>query len=241
MNKLTERLQKIADNIEKGETMADIGTDHGFLPIYLLEKEISPRVIMTDISNLSLQKGEGNAGALQFGSCVDFREGDGLTVLEESEVDDIVIAGMGGLMIIRILSHDIEKSKSYKKVILQPRNNDGHLRYWLMNNGFKITVEMIAREGKYLCPIIVAEPGEDADDYRYGSDAPPDSFVWEMGQYYSDSESGVLSLELAERRLKSAIRILGEYDKKKTVSLEEYAKLKDRIEFFEIRSGNFEI
>ena len=61
MINLSDRLQKIADNISKGETMADIGTDHGFLPIYLIQKKLSPHVIMADISGQSLDQARRNA------------------------------------------------------------------------------------------------------------------------------------------------------------------------------------
>ena len=73
MNRLTDRLQLLADQIENGETMADIGTDHGFLPLYLWQQGISPAVIMCDISEPSLAKAKAAAGALQFGRELDFR------------------------------------------------------------------------------------------------------------------------------------------------------------------------
>ena len=120
MNRLTDRLQLLADQIENGETMADIGTDHGFLPLYLWQQGISPAVIMCDISEPSLAKAKAAAGALQFGRELDFRAGDGLNVLAPGEVDVIVIAGMGGLLIRDILSDDLEKTRSFSKFILQP-------------------------------------------------------------------------------------------------------------------------
>lgn len=164
MNKLTDRLQLIADQIETGETMADIGTDHGFLPLYLWDKGISPSVIMCDISEPSLAKAKAAAGAYQFGNELDFRAGDGLKVLKKGEVHAVVIAGMGGLLIRDILSDDFEKTCSFRKFVFQPRNNAGQLRYWLVNKGFFIRSNLLVREGKFICEIITAIPPKSAEN-----------------------------------------------------------------------------
>ena len=163
MNGLTDRLQMIADEIQQGETMADIGTDHGFLPLYLWENGISPKVIVCDVSKPSLAKAKAAAGAYQFGHELDFRAGDGLQVLAAGEVDDIVIAGMGGLLIRDILAHNIEKTCSFGRFILQPRNNSGQLRYWLVSHNFSITKNQLVREGKFICEVITVIPPKSAE------------------------------------------------------------------------------
>ncbi|MCQ2546697.1 MAG: class I SAM-dependent methyltransferase [Clostridia bacterium] len=164
MNRLTDRLQLIADQIEKGETMADIGTDHGFLPLYLWKKGISPAVIMCDISEPSLAKAI--SAAEEYGSVKElgFRAGDGLKVLEKGEVDDIVIAGMGGLLIRDILADDMVKTCSFGKYVFQPRNNSGQLRYWLVSRGFEITSNLLVREGKFVCEVITAIPPKSCEN-----------------------------------------------------------------------------
>lgn len=158
MIKLTDRLQMLADQIEKDETMADIGTDHGFLPIYLWERGISPRVIMADVSAGSLDKARQNGKELYPEETFDLRLGDGIKILEKGEVDAVVIAGMGGALMTEILSADLEKTCSFDKFILQPRNGQGRLRWWLLEHGFSITCEGLVREGKYICEIITARP-----------------------------------------------------------------------------------
>lgn len=158
--KLSERLQYIADEIKKGETMADIGTDHGFLPLYLLEKKKCPKVIMADISGGSLKKAETNCKLVKPKGDYDLRLGNGIDVLADGEVDVVVIAGMGGLLIGDILEWNLRKSRSVKRYILQPRNNPGRLRHWLCSNGFTIVREGIVREGKFLCEIFTVESGE---------------------------------------------------------------------------------
>lgn len=158
MIKLTERLQCLADQIEQNETMADIGTDHGFLPIYLWENEISPKVIMADISAGSLEKARCNCEELYPGQKFDLRLGNGIQILENGEVDAVVIAGMGGKLMTQILEENMEKTRSIKKLVLQPRNGQGKLRYWLVKNNFSIVKESLVREGKYICEIITAVP-----------------------------------------------------------------------------------
>ena len=105
MIKLTDRLQVLADQIKQNETMADIGTDHGFLPIYLWENEISPKVIMADISPGSLEKARVNCYENYPNEKFDLRLGNGIQILENGEVDAVVIAG------IFLLEHLLKRRK----------------------------------------------------------------------------------------------------------------------------------
>jgi|GEM_PF-208066 len=165
MIRLSERLKIIEEEIHKGETMADIGTDHGYLPLVLFKKGICSKVIMADVSRGSLKKARENAVDALKGDIdlvdVDFRLGNGLEVLEPGEVDVVVIAGMGGLLMAEIIGADMDKSSTFKRFILQPRNGQGKLRYWLKENGFEITAEHLAKEGRFICEILVARPTED--------------------------------------------------------------------------------
>ena len=152
---LTERLQAIADNIENGERVADIGTDHGYLPLYLKEKNITENPILADVSKGSLLKAEENCKRLFPGFNFDLRLGDGLDVVSHGEVDTVVMAGIGGLLTIEILDWDISKVYSFKKLILQPRNNMGALRRYL----YEICIEpekiVIVPEDRRYCEIMV--------------------------------------------------------------------------------------
>ena len=157
--KLSDRLQLIADEIHCGETMADIGTDHGFLPLYLLEVKKCPKVIMADISRGSLAKAEENCKLAKAKGDYEFRLGNGIDVLEDGEVDVVVIAGMGGNLIADILEWNLKKSRSIKRYILQPRRHVGKLRHWLYCNGFQIVKESLVEEGK--CIIMVTSDMEE--------------------------------------------------------------------------------
>lgn len=152
---LSERLYTLARGINQGETMADIGTDHGFLPAYLIENQVSPWAIAVDVSADSLNKAKNlNCNNL---SC---RLGDGIKVIEAGEVDVIVIAGMGGILISEILGNDLKKTRTFKRFILQPRSKVGYLRRWLNDNGFTISHENIIREGEKLWEILTVVPRE---------------------------------------------------------------------------------
>ncbi len=160
---LSERLETIADLIEYGETMADIGTDHGFLPVYLIKSGKCTNAIATDISKNSLKKAEEliiSEGLINECSA---RVGNGLAPIDIGEVDDAVIAGMGGILMAEILSADIGKSHSFKKIILQPRSKIYYLRKWIRDNGFSITKERIAKEGERFCEILLVEPCENSN------------------------------------------------------------------------------
>lgn len=178
--KLSDRLQLIADEIHYGETMADIGTDHGFLPLYLLAEKKCPKVIMADISSGSLKKAEDNCNLFQPDGNYELRLGNGIDILEDGEVDVVAIAGMGGNLIADILEWNLAKSRSIKRYILQPRRHVGKLRHWLACNGFKIVKESLVEEGKFICEILTVEsgPAEAGLQKEYGpEDDYPDTLL----------------------------------------------------------------
>lgn len=198
MIKLTPRLKTIADEIENGETMADIGTDHGFLPLYLWEMGVCPHVIMADISKGSLSKAEENCRSLHPDTAFDLRLGSGIEVLDTGEVEAVVIAGMGGILMTGILGADIEKSWSFKKLVLQPRNRIGQLRWWLYNNGFCISNEKLVREGKYICEVLTVVPREIA----VTGDLGPDDIEYEFPHKLIDFKN-----ELTEEYLNKKLNL----------------------------------
>lgn len=181
MIKLSDRLNAIAKEIKNGESIADIGTDHGLLPMYLWENSISPKVILSDINEGPLEKARANAKRLCGGFDFDMRRGSGIETLDYDEVYAVVIAGMGGILITEILEKDIDKSRSFEKLILQPRNKKGFLRYFLLNNGFEIKREKLVREGDFICNILTVRPCEkDRPLPAELMDEKPGSMAWEI-------------------------------------------------------------
>lgn len=162
---MKERLKIIADSVNRGESMADIGTDHGFLPIFLLNEGICERAIATDISEAAIAKTrEYSTDALKRGN-LSLRCGSGIEVLEKGEVDIVVIAGMGGVLIAQILGIDPAKTISFSRFILQPRKGTGKLRTWLAVNGFHTEDIRIMREGSHYCEIMTVIPPRSIDEF----------------------------------------------------------------------------
>lgn len=228
MTKLTPRLNLIANEVLPGESMADIGTDHGFLPLYLWEKGICPKVIMADISKGSLQKARDNCKAAYPLETFDLRLGSGIEVLEAGEVDVVAIAGMGGLLMTEILGVDLDKSKSFKRLILQPRNNVGPLRYWLLNHGFSISKEQLVREGKFICEIITVIPKEIAITGDLGADDIDYEFPHKLIDFKNS-----LTEEYLLNKLKIEKNILSQMLKAKDLDFKQKRRQEYRIEYLE--------
>lgn len=209
MVKLSERLQRIADCINKGETVADIGSDHGFLPLYLREQGISPRVVLTDIRPGPLEKAAANIAVHAPGETFDLRQGDGLAPVEPGETDVAVIAGMGGQLIMSILQAEPSKTDSFKRFILQPRNAQDKLRKWLYINGFTITEEYLVREGRHICEIIVAAKGREsisAPDREAAAEMMEEGMVFEISPLLILKKDPLLK-ELIQRKIRTEEKI----------------------------------
>ncbi len=203
MTALSERLSVIASQTGSGETMADIGTDHGFLPLFLVSSGKCPFAVVADVSEGSLAKARQNIALAGFAADdprFSLRLGDGLSVIERGEVDNVVIAGMGGALIRDIILEDVYKSYTVKRFILQPRKAPGRLRHGLLEAGFSIDRELLAREGRFICEILVVSP---PDDTRFGApyDGPgPDSIELEAPESVFDL-NGDLAAEFFRRKL----------------------------------------
>ncbi len=166
MLKLDGRLQAVAENIKKYNVLADIGSDHGYLPIFLLRQNQIEHAIITDINKRPLENSKKNAVKHHMDERCDFRLGEGLSVLKENECDAISICGMGGDTIVDILSKDLQIAYSVQKLVLQPMTNQIVLRKYLINNRFKITNEVIIKDKHLYYQIITAQKGEDNSLYK---------------------------------------------------------------------------
>lgn len=156
---LSPRLKKVADMV-KYRTVADIGTDHGKIPVYLIKNKIADKVIASDINEGPVNSCKKNVklhGVADFVTC---RKGSGMTVLKENEADTVIIAGMGGELISNILNESKNLAESTKEFILQPMNGIDKLRRYLYENEFLITDEDLAREDRRIYTVIKARKGK---------------------------------------------------------------------------------
>ncbi|MDO5037097.1 MAG: class I SAM-dependent methyltransferase [Tissierellia bacterium] len=151
---LSPRLEAIASLVSPVGTLADIGTDHGLLPAFLLEEGQVGQVIVTDISPASLNKSRVLLGRRFEKDQFSCREGDGLGPLEEGEAQALVIAGMGGLLIGDILSQKRGLVQSLDYLILQPMQAQEDLWDWLSQENFELLDRALAREGDRFYPIV---------------------------------------------------------------------------------------
>jgi tRNA (adenine22-N1)-methyltransferase len=169
--KLTKRLEKIASYVPKGSIVADVGTDHGYIPIYLAKHKIAKKVYAMDINKGPLKKAEENIREYQVGDIITTILSNGLKSFNE-QADTIIIAGMGGKLISQILEEGKDKLESVNVLILSPHLDSESVRSEVHKNNYKIiNEEFIIDEGKYY-PIIICEKGiekyEKQIHYKYG-------------------------------------------------------------------------
>ncbi|HSH35347.1 class I SAM-dependent methyltransferase [Schnuerera sp.] len=212
--RLSKRLQAIADFIPKNTMVGDIGTDHGYIPIYLIENKVAKKVIATDLSKNSLEKIKEFVKERKLESHIDIRLGDGLEVLKNFEVDTVVIAGMGGLLIKDILDKDIEKRDSITNFILQPNIASNELRKYLYYNNFEIIDEKLVKEDNKFYEIIYAKKGK----FHIGED-----IYYEVGEKLILNRDPLLK-EFLEEKIKIIEKILEELKGKNTEKSESRSK-----------------
>ena len=148
--KLSKRLLTVANMVTKGSVVADIGTDHGYLPIYLAQNNISEHVIAMDVNKGPLNKALLNIGQFHLENKIDIRLSDGLDNLEKDEANTVTICGMGGKLIAKILECGKNKISQDIELILSPQSEIQLFREYLLQNGYRIVKEdMIIDDGKF--------------------------------------------------------------------------------------------
>ncbi len=156
---LAPRLRAIAEQVPQGAHLVDIGTDHGYLPVWLLLAGRVEHAIATDLRSGPLERARQTAKRFQVEEQLDFRLCDGLSAVHPEEADTVVIAGMGGETIASILEAALW-TKEETLLLLQPMTGFAELRSWLQGNGYQIQSERIACEGKRLYSILQVTGGE---------------------------------------------------------------------------------
>lgn len=145
---LQNRLALIASMVERGSVVADIGTDHAYLPVFLVQNNICPKAFACDIKEAPLEKGIQNISFNHLENKIEARLSDGLAGIKEGEADTFTIAGMGADVIIHILSSCPYIKDSRYTLIIQPMSRYYTLIRWLYENGFKITEHKCTSEGQ---------------------------------------------------------------------------------------------
>ena len=169
---LSKRLAAVAEFVPQGARLLDVGSDHAYLPIVLMEEGKIDFAIAGEVVKGPYESAVHNVAGAGLADKIVVRLADGLAAFEASDkVTTITICGMGGGLIADILAAGVEKLASVDRLILQPNNREDELRAWLMNNGFKLVTEEIMTENDKFYEIMVAEHGQmtlSETDLRFG-------------------------------------------------------------------------
>ena len=157
--RLQPRLQCLADCVPQGTRLADVGTDHGYLPVWLLQNGRIASAIASDINAEPLEHARRTAA--EYGVTLDLRLCPGLDAVAPDEADTVAIAGMGGETIIAILQAAAWDWRG-KTLLLQPMTKAELLRRYLAEHGFRIASERLVRDKGTIYPVLIVEAGESA-------------------------------------------------------------------------------
>lgn len=215
---ITPRLNSIIQNIG-GKTLADIGTDHAYIPIYLLQNGLIDYAIACDIKKGPLDIARSNVEKYNIEN-IELRLGPGLNPIAENETETVVIAGMGGDMIMHILSENPKKSHSFKEIILQPMNCQKELRMWLVNNRFEIVGEDLSKEGFKVYNLIKVKSGENKHEFT-------SELSWHLPEYLF---SHPLFPMLYDKKKREFTKILNGLKKAENKDFAEIKRLENLLE-----------
>lgn len=227
--KLTNRLLKIASLVSENKRLADIGTDHGYIPVYLLNEGKINFAILSDINKGPLENARSEVKRNKLEDKVDLRLGSGIEVLKKGEVDEVIIAGMGGILIGELLEANKEVAHSVDRLILQPMQAQEELRQYLLNNGYEILDECLEKEDFRIYEIIVAK-------YTGKNTHLEDNIYYEIGKKLIENKDELL-VEFVENKIKKYNNIISKLGNKDTEAViakrnlanERIEKLKELI------------
>ena len=169
---ISKRLELVASFVPQGAILLDVGSDHAYLPIELIERGQIESAIAGEVVEGPYQSAVKNVEAHGLKEKIQVRLANGLAAFEETDqVSVITIAGMGGRLIARILEEGLDKLANVERLILQPNNREDDLRIWLQDHGFEIVAENILEEAGKFYEILVVEAGQmklSASDVRFG-------------------------------------------------------------------------
>lgn len=162
---LSKRLKAVAELVTPGQKIADIGTDHAYIPIWLVEEKRAVSAIAMDINQGPLAKAKENIELHGLSSYIETRLSDGMKKLCPNEADSVIIAGMGGGLVMKILEDVKEKPLGIREWILQPQSELRRVREYLLVSGYQVIAEdMVLDEGKFY-PMMKVIRGE-KESYR---------------------------------------------------------------------------
>lgn len=161
---LSNRLRIIAEQVPGGSRLADIGSDHALLPAFLAENQRISFAVAGEVNQGPYEAASKQVKDAGLESVISVRKGDGLAVVSPGEVDTITIAGMGGNLIVHILSEGKSKLQGVHRLVLQPNVGEEVVRRWLHGNGWALAGETILEEDDKIYEVLTAVPAGQAED-----------------------------------------------------------------------------
>ena len=197
---LSDRLKTVADMVTKDYIVADVGCDHAYISIYLIENKIAPKVIAMDVNEGPLNIAKNNISMKGYEDKIETRLSDGLEKISVNEVDAIIIAGMGGSLTCKILQESVNKLHSIKELILQPQSELNLVRKLIDKLGFSIIKEkMLIDDGKYYVVIKVVV-GEIKNEEKVINDSKVKETQYIYGGYLLEAQDLVLYQYIVEQK-----------------------------------------
>lgn len=212
MVQLSKRLSAVAQLVTITGILADVGTDHGYIPVYLTGKEQIKKAIAMDVNQGPLERAQEHIRQYGLENRIETRLSDGLQALKPKEVEGIVIAGMGGNLMKRILMQGEQVAHTAKELILQPQSEVMGFRKFLWESGYTIVAEdMVLEDGKYYPMMRVV--------YENAQKEIPDVLALKYGEKLLEQKHPVLKQYLLWQKMQKE-KILGNLQKnaKKDVS-----------------------
>lgn len=199
---LSKRLKLVASFVEPGALVADVGTDHGYVPIWLVQEGVAAGGIAMDVNQGPLERAKAHIAACGLSGRIQVRLGDGLSALSGEEADTVIIAGMGGPLIVRILTEGLETARRMKRLILSPQSELWSVRAFLERNGFVIEDDAMTEEdGKYYTVICARSAGGYIGDGTFCV-SERKRLEWKYGKCLLERKDPVLKVFLEQERQK---------------------------------------
>ena len=225
--KLSKRLKAVADYVDKGAKLADIGSDHAYLPTYLVQKNEVEFAVAGEVVKGPFEIAKNHVAQANLKENIQVRLANGLAAIENvDKIDTIVIAGMGGILISEILEAGKGKLSSVKRLILQANNHEDTLRQWLTEHQFVIKAEQILLEAGKFYEIIVAEPTTNENPVLSANDLL-------FGPFLS-KEKSVIFQQKWQKELNTLNKVIDrlpdEQTEKREEVLTEIAKIKEVLQ-----------
>jgi tRNA (adenine22-N1)-methyltransferase len=200
---LKGRLKLLADKVPTCNVLADIGTDHAYLPIYLTQQGVCKKAIASDVKIGPVKVAKKNINLYKMKEHIETRLGSGMDTIAENEADVIIIAGMGGTLLTELLKAQPQKASKASSLILQPMNDLDVVRKWLFDHKFDIYDEELVAEGTKIYCVISSKYDGKEKQYQ--------DFHLHVGEKLI-SKNDPLLLPYCEMKVRQIDRVLGQLE-----------------------------